>query len=117
MTADEFRHEGACRPLAEILGGAHLYQASAVHQGDTVAELKGLDAGYNFERGERRPFRSRGARIPTLEEVSQVLSPRARTSERLNQEVAKAVVAMCDFLDSDQREELVSLLLTGAISL
>lgn len=35
----------------------------------TVAELKALDAGYDFGRDGTHPFRGRGLRIPTLEEV------------------------------------------------
>lgn len=45
----------------------------------TLAELRGLDAGYRFstDRGRSFPFRGRGLRIPTLEEVLEEL-PTAR---------------------------------------
>lgn len=55
--------------------------------------------------------------LPTLEEVRQVLAPRLESTDKLNGEIAKAVVSISDFLDDDQRDEFVSLLLTGAISL
>ena len=37
----------------------------------TLEELRGFDAGYRFtpDRGETFPFRGRGVRIPTFEEV------------------------------------------------
>jgi len=37
----------------------------------TLDELRGLDAGYNFspDGGPARPYRGRGVRVPTLEEV------------------------------------------------
>ena len=55
--------------------------------------------------------------VPTLEEVRHALAPRLTSTEKLNDETAKAVVAISDFLDEDQRDEFVNLLLTGAISL
>lgn len=96
--------EGQTRRMAAVLNQLKTErEQAALDEKRTIADLAKLLT----DTGE----------LPTLEEVSRVLSPRVETSERLNQEVAKAVVAMCDFLDSDQREELVSLLLTGAISL
>ncbi len=35
----------------------------------TLAEVKALDAGYRFRRDHDHPFRGRGVRVPTLEEV------------------------------------------------
>lgn len=43
----------------------------------TVAELKALDAGHDFARDGKYPFRGQGLRIPTLEEVFQAF-PRTR---------------------------------------
>src|SRR5215212_7629564 len=39
--------------------------------GMTIDELRGLDAGYKFspEAGPTRPYRGRGVRVPTLDEV------------------------------------------------
>jgi hypothetical protein len=54
---------------------------------------------------------------PTLDEVKTILSSRIRSTEKLNDETAKAVVAISDFLDEDQKEEFINLLLTGAFSL
>ena len=36
---------------------------------------------------------------------------------QLNEETAKALVAISDFLDKDQREEFINLLLTGVVTL
>ena len=54
---------------------------------------------------------------PTLDDVRGVLAPRTAATEKLNEETAKAVVAISDFLDPDQKEEFINLLLTGSISL
>ena len=54
---------------------------------------------------------------PTLDEVREALSGRVRAAEKLNEETARAVVAVADFLDDDQRDEFINLLLTGSISL
>ena len=54
---------------------------------------------------------------PTLAEVREVLEARTKTTEQLNEETAKALVAISDFLDQDQREEFVNLLLTGVVTL
>ncbi len=53
---------------------------------------------------------------PTLDEIREVLSGRVKSAEHLQEETAKAVVAISNFLDDDQRDEFVSLLLTGAVS-
>ena len=54
---------------------------------------------------------------PTLEQCRETLSVRLETAKHLNEETAKAIVAVSDLLDDDQREEFVNLLLTGAFSL
>lgn len=54
---------------------------------------------------------------PTIDEVKQVLESRLSSTEQLNHETAKAVVAISDFLDQDQKEEFINLMLTGSISL
>ncbi len=54
---------------------------------------------------------------PTLEEVHEALESRANATHKLNEETAKAVVAISDFLDEDQKDEFINLLLTGTISL
>jgi Spy/CpxP family protein refolding chaperone len=53
---------------------------------------------------------------PTLDEIREVLSGRVRSAEHLQEETAKAVVAISNFLDDDQRDEFTNLLLTGAVS-
>jgi hypothetical protein len=53
---------------------------------------------------------------PTLDEVRGTLSGRVKSAEQLLEETAKAVVSICDFLDDDQRDEFINLLLTGSVS-
>jgi len=53
---------------------------------------------------------------PTLDEIREVLSGRVKSAEHLQEETAKAVVAISNFLDDDQRDEFVNLLLTGSVS-
>ena len=53
---------------------------------------------------------------PTLDNVKDALSGRVRSAEQMQEETAKAVVAICDLLDDDQREEFVNLLLTETLS-
>lgn len=57
------------------------------------------------------------AGTPTLEEAREVLASRVTSAEQLREETAKAVVQICDFLDDDQREEFINLMLTGSVSL
>jgi glycerophosphoryl diester phosphodiesterase len=49
----------------------------------TLAELRALDAGYNFttDGGRTFPFRGKGVRIPTIEEVLEELPPIRLTVE------------------------------------
>lgn len=49
----------------------------------TLDELRTFDAGYHFtpDRGRTFPFRGRGVRIPTLEEVLEVLGDRPVVAE------------------------------------
>jgi hypothetical protein len=53
---------------------------------------------------------------PTLDEVRGTLAGRVKSAEQLLEETAKAVVSICDFLDDDQRDEFINLLLTGSVS-
>ncbi len=54
---------------------------------------------------------------PSLDEVRVALSGRVKSAEHLREETAKALVAISNFLDDDQRDEFVNLLLTGSVSL
>ena len=54
---------------------------------------------------------------PTLDEAREVLKARVDSADQLKEETAKALVAISDFLDDDQREEFINLLLTGSVSL
>ncbi len=53
---------------------------------------------------------------PSLADTRAALAGRVRSAEHLQEETAKAVVAISDFLDEDQRGEFVNLLLTGSLS-
>ncbi len=53
---------------------------------------------------------------PGLDEVRDALSQRVKSAEHLQDETAKAVVTISDFLDEDQRDQFINLLLTGAVS-
>ena len=50
---------------------------------------------------------------PTLEQCKTTLSTRVSSAEQLHDETAKAVVAISDLLDDDQRSEFIDLLLAG----
>jgi glycerophosphoryl diester phosphodiesterase len=71
----------------------------------TLRELKRLDAGYRF-RPEKRsgfPYRGRGVRIPTLEEVLASCPPvfiniEVKQSEPAMEEALEAVLERCDAL-------------------
>jgi len=54
---------------------------------------------------------------PTLDEVRDVLDVRVKSAEQLKEETAKSVVAISDFLDEDQRQEFIKLLLTNSVTL
>ncbi len=54
---------------------------------------------------------------PTLDECRETLSSRLTTAKQLNEETAKAMVAISDLLDDDQRLEFTNLLLTGGFTL
>ncbi|HIG39684.1 MAG: hypothetical protein ABGY96_05940 [bacterium] len=54
---------------------------------------------------------------PTLEECRATLASRLETAKNLNEETAKAIVAISDLLDDDQRIEFTNLLLTGGFAL
>ncbi|MEJ2679856.1 MAG: glycerophosphodiester phosphodiesterase family protein, partial [Gemmatimonadota bacterium] len=47
----------------------------------SLAELQTLDAGYRFELDGEQPFRDRGVRIPTLDEVLDALPDMRLTIE------------------------------------
>ena len=55
--------------------------------------------------------------VPTLDESRAALGARSSTSERLNEQTAKAIVAIADLLDEDQRQEFSSLLLSDSVRL
>ena len=55
--------------------------------------------------------------VPTLDESRAALEARSTTTERLNEQTAKAVVAIADLLDEDQRKKFSAMLLSDAVRL
>ncbi|MCH7743667.1 MAG: hypothetical protein IIB71_13505 [Proteobacteria bacterium] len=53
---------------------------------------------------------------PSLNEMREALSGRVKSAQHLQEETAKAVVAIVNFLDDDQRDEFINLMLTGSVS-
>ncbi|MDZ7670966.1 MAG: glycerophosphodiester phosphodiesterase [Gammaproteobacteria bacterium] len=72
----------------------------------TLAELKTLDAAYHWpHHGEERPYRGRGVRIPTLDEVI-TRFPRQRYNIELKPDAAGPAQALCatlERLNADRR--------------
>ncbi len=86
----------------------------------TLAELKRLDAGYDWspERtGESFPYRGQGITIPTLEEVLQAF-PNRRINIEIKQEAPSIVQALCELIRQFDREDsvLVGSFYDGALS-
>lgn len=96
--------ESQTRRMASVLNQLKTEREQAeLDEKRTVTALAGL-----MDKAKERP---------TLDEVRGVLAPRLRSAEKLSEETAKAVVTICDFLDDDQRDQFVNLLLSGALSL
>ena len=73
----------------------------------TLAELKKLDAGYDWspERtGESFPYRGRGITIPTLEEVFEAF-PDTRVNVEIKQTDPDIVGPLCDLVERYGRED------------
>ena len=65
----------------------------------TLAELRRLDAGYNFSPdGRSFPFRNKGITVPTLAEVVE-LDPGARINVEIKQARPSMVAALWRFID------------------
>ena len=94
--------ENQTRRMAAVLNSLKTErEQAALDEQRTTAELAKLMEG----------------ETPTLEEVREALGGRVAATEKLVDETAKAVVAIAGFLDEDQREEFIELLLTGTVSL
>ena len=93
--------ESQTRRMARVLNQLKTeHEQAAVDEKRTVAALaKSMESG-----------------TPTLDEAREALSGRVQTAEKLREETAKAIVAISDFLDEDQREEFINLILTGSVS-
>jgi glycerophosphoryl diester phosphodiesterase len=75
----------------------------------TLSEIKSLDAGYTFtpDEGETFPWRGRGLRVPTLEEVVQAL-PSARLQIDLKED-ARLPAKLINLVREHQAEKRVLL--------
>jgi hypothetical protein len=87
--------------------------ASVLNQLKTEREQAGLD--------EKRTITAMANLLedgtPTLDEVREALSQRVKSAELLQDETAKALVSISTFLDDDQRDQFINLLLTGSVTL
>lgn len=73
----------------------------------TLARLKTLDAAYHWpHHGEDRPYRGRGVRIPTLDEVIDRF-PRQRYNIELKPDAAEPAQALCATLERLNAERRV----------
>ncbi len=75
----------------------------------TTAELKELDAGYNWSperKGESFPYRDKGITIPTLEEVFAAF-PDYRINIEIKQESSSITQPLCDLIRKYNKQEQV----------
>ncbi len=84
-------------------------EASGPVRARTLAELKGLDAGYRFEdEAGRYPFRGKGIRIPTLDEVLETF-PEVALNIELKHDDGSTIEAFFDVIDRhDARERVLA---------
>jgi glycerophosphoryl diester phosphodiesterase len=80
----------------------------------TLAELRGLDAGFHYspEGGHDHPWRGRGVRVPTLEEAFETF-PRARFNLELKEDQPGFVERVVDTVARHGRDA-TTLLTSGA---
>ena len=113
------RSFGVRRPLRYLAHHLDLDEAQTRRMATVLNSLK--TEREQAELDEKRTIAAMAglleAGTPTLAEVREVLSARSRSTDQLNEETAKALVAISDFLDQDQREEFINLLLTGVVTL
>jgi glycerophosphoryl diester phosphodiesterase len=75
----------------------------------TLAELKALDAGYDWSperKGESFPYRDKGITIPTLEEIFQTF-PDYRINIEIKQETPSITQPLCDLIQKYEKQEQV----------
>jgi glycerophosphoryl diester phosphodiesterase len=75
----------------------------------TLAELKKLDAGYNWSperKGESFPYRNKGITIPTLEEVFAAF-PDYRINIEIKQDSPSITQPLCDLIKKYNKQEQV----------
>lgn len=113
------RSFGVRRPLRYLAHHLDLDESQTRRMATVLNSLK--TEREQAELDEKRTTAAMAALLesgtPTLAEVREVLSARTQSTEQLNEETAKGLVAISDFLDQDQREEFINLLLTGVVTL
>ncbi|MCG8436009.1 MAG: hypothetical protein MJA83_18470 [Gammaproteobacteria bacterium] len=113
------RSFGVRRPLRYLAYRLDLDESQTRRMATVLNQLKTEREQADLD--EKRTVASMAALLeegtPTLDEVREALSGRVSSAEHLREETAKALVAISDFLDQDQREEFINLLLTGSIAL
>ena len=74
----------------------------------TVAQLKKLDAGYNFspDQGDSYPYRGQGVSIPTLDEVLTAFPDYAMSIE-IKDDDPRAVQRLAELIDAHQAQQRV----------
>jgi glycerophosphoryl diester phosphodiesterase len=75
----------------------------------TLAELKELDAGYDWSperKGESFPYRDKGITIPTLEEVFKAF-PDYRINIEIKQDTPSITQPLCDLIKKYNKQEQV----------
>ena len=94
--------ESQMRRMASVLNQLKTErEQTALDEKRTVANLAGL-----LTEG-----------TPTLEDCKAQLAGRVNAAEHMQNETAKAVIAISELLDEDQRGEFIDLLLTGEFTL
>ena len=113
------RSFGVRRPLRYLAHQLELDESQTRRMATVLNQLK--TEREQAELDEKRTVAAMAALLedgtPTLDEVREALAGRVKSAEVLQEETAKALVAISDFLDDDQREEFINLLLTGSVSL
>ena len=113
------RSFGVRRPLRYLAYKLELDESQTRRMARVLNQLK--TEHEQAELDEKRTVASMAALLedgtPTLDEVREALAGRVQSAEVLQEETAKGLVAISDFLDDDQRDEFINLLLTGSVTL
>ncbi len=113
------RNFGVRRPLRYLAFKLELDDAQTRKMATVLNQLKTEkeQAGVDEKRTVTALAGLLESGTPSREELDNVLQSRTETASRMNDETARAVIAISELLDDDQRGEFVNLLLTGAFTL